>query len=82
MKSEQPHIRSKLVLRLLGLLVVVVLSVIAAIKLRETIDGPLGTIVFATVLAGLGILVRRFIALERAPGGSPAERETDKQKAK
>ena len=80
MKSEEPHIRSNLVLRLLGLLVVVVLSVVAAIKLREAIGGSLGTIVFAIILAGLGILVRRLVAPGRPQGGSPTALEPDSQK--
>lgn len=61
MKTGQPHNKSKLVLELTGLLIVVILCVIASIKLRDALGGVLGTLVFVVILGGLGFLVRRYI---------------------
>lgn len=61
MKNKEPQTRSKLALQLTGMLIVVIFGVVASIKLRDTVGGTPGTIVFMVILGGLAFLVRRYI---------------------
>ena len=62
MKFSKPDNTLPRLGQMIGVLIVVVLCVILAIKLRALVGGSWGTLIFALVLGVLGYGVRRYFA--------------------